>query len=212
MFDDVLNDIIGYIDFLGRVGYTLSLGEIDRAFEPVMSVLCGYTDEPSAPVLSVTLSHEDKTLATVCVAGASDERELSAMCAPLAYMFERLYERCCEYRSHATHETVADAYERSLLYIRDHYTEGISVADVARCTGYSVSYFGYIFKKNRGISANKYITDLQLAKAAELLSATSLSVSDVAERVGFGDANYFSTSFKAQYGLSPRQYRKDKKT
>ncbi len=133
-----------------------------------------------------------------------EEREVLALVRPLSYMFERLWEQCCEYTNYTP---VLDAYSKSLIYIRDHYAEGISVADVAKAIGYSVSYFGYIFKKTRGISANRYISELQLGKACELLRGTALSVSDIAERVGFGDANYFSTAFKARYGLTPRQYR-----
>ncbi len=153
------------------------------------------------------MKHGDKVIVYIHVAGCKARPFDSMMCAltaPLEYMFERLYEECCEFNAH---NTVTDAYKKSLIYIRDHYMEGISVADVAKEIGYSVSYFGYIFKKNRGISANKYINELQLAKATELLLSTSLAVSDIAEKVGFGDANYFSTAFKSQYGMSPRQYR-----
>ena len=133
-----------------------------------------------------------------------DTETVRSIATPLEYMLGRLYELCCE---HSEHNTVLDAYRKSLIYIRDHYTEGISVADVAKGIGYSVSYFGYIFKKNRGISVNNYISELRLDRAAELLVGTAHSVSYVSERVGFGDANYFSTAFKARFGLSPRQYR-----
>ena len=138
-----------------------------------------------------------------------DARTVRSIATPLEYMLSRLYELCCE---HSEHNTVLDAYRKSLIYIRDHYTEGISVADVAKGIGYSVSYFGYIFKKNRGISVNNYISELRLDRAAELLVGTAHSVSYVSERVGFGDANYFSTAFKARFGLSPRQYRERAKT
>ncbi len=139
----------------------------------------------------------------LCPRVPADE-EIRALVRPLSYMLERLFEECCEYTNH---NPVLDAYSKSLIYIRDHYTEGISVADVARAIGYSTSYFGYIFKKTHGVSANRYIADLRLARATELLRGSAFSVSDIAERVGFGDANYFSTAFKAKYGISPRQYR-----
>lgn len=130
---------------------------------------------------------------------------VNAMLTPLCYMLERLYAQCCE---HGAQLPVMDAYRKALVFIRDNYTDGITVADVARAIGYSVSYFGYVFKKNHGSSASRYIADLQLAKAAELLRGTDFSISDIAEKVGFGDANYFSTAFRTRYGVSPRTYRK----
>lgn len=168
---------------------------------------CYFGEEKSV----TAIKHGDKVIVYIHVSDCKSrltEQKAYAIATPLEYMFERLYEECCEYNAH---NTVMDAYKKSLIYIRDHYMEGISVADVAKGIGYSVSYFGYIFKKNRGISANKYINELQLAKATELLIRTSLSVSDIAERVGFGDANYFSTAFRSQYGMSPRQYRNHNK-
>lgn len=151
---------------------------------------------------------EYNALYSVLSSDVPSEKKIRTITAPLEYMLEELYKECCE---RSEHYTVLDAYKRSLMYIREHYTEGISVADVARELGYSVSYFGYIFKRNMGISTNRYITDLQLSKAAELLVNSSYSISAISERVGFGDANYFSTAFKAKFGASPREYRNLKK-
>ncbi len=170
----------------------------------------GYRDRASAgeELLAKFAGSEDegrvRTLYSALCADLPDTGAVLALLRPLSYMLERLYDQCCEYTDHSP---AMDAYSKSLLYIRDHYMEGITVSDVARGIGYSVSYFGYLFKRNRGISANRYISELKLAKATELLRGTAFSVSDIAERVGFGDANYFSTAFKEKYGLSPRQYR-----
>ena len=139
---------------------------------------------------------------------APDGEICHAALAPLSYMLTELYKS--SYNS-SLHTTVEDAYKKSLIYIRDHFTEGISVADVAAELGYSVSYFGYVFKKNMGISANRYITDLQLSRAAELLTSTGSPISYIAEKVGFDDANYFSTAFKARFGTTPRKYREENK-
>ena len=181
---------------LGVSGYAVPILHGGRSIATLR--ILGYTLEEGAGVL-----HKGELSADVPDAGT-----VRSIATPLEYMLGRLYELCCE---HSEHNTVLDAYRKSLLYIRDHYTEGIAVADVAKGIGYSVSYFGYIFKKNRGISVNNYISELRLDRAAELLSGTAHSVSYIAERVGFGDANYFSTAFKAKFGISPRQYREEKR-
>lgn len=210
MFQKTVKDIVAYLDFLRADGYAVSISALDVALEPCLASFILYEAERGVGGIVLPIRHNDRVIVNVHVGGdpLPTQERAHALAAPLCYMFERLFEQCCEYNEH---NTVQDAYHKSLIFIRDHYTEGISVADVARGIGYSVSYFGYIFKKNRGISANKYISELQLAKATELLRSTSASVSDIAERVGFGDANYFSTAFKARYGISPRQYRNQNK-
>lgn len=207
MLERTLHDIIAYLDFLRSRGYSVSISTLDKVLEPCLASFILYqVDASEGEVIAFPIRHGDREIVRIHVAGdpMMSAGELGAALSPLSYMFERLFEECCEY---STHNAVQDAYNKSLIFIRDHYMEGISVADVAKGIGYSVSYFGYIFKKNRGISANRYISDLQLAKATELLRSTALSVSDIAERVGFGDPNYFSTAFKTRYGMSPRQYR-----
>ncbi len=204
MFEKTLQDITDYLDFLRQEGFAISISSLDEALEPCLATFILYEFDYDFDLKDEVLPilHNGKQIVRIHITGR--ENVLASLIKPLKYMFHHLYEQCCEY---SEHNTVLDAYRKSLIYIKEHYMEGISVADVAKGIGYSMSYFGYIFKKNRGISANKYITELQLAKAADLLRSTSVSVSAVSERVGFSDPNYFSTVFKAQYGLSPRQYR-----
>ena len=53
-----------------------------------------------------------------------------------------------------------------------------------------------------------WLNQQRMKFAATLLSTTSLSIVQVSEQVGYLDANNFSTAFKREYKLSPRQYRK----
>ena len=207
MFRQTLQDITKYLDFLRAEGFHISISSLDEALEPCLATFILYEFDDDFDLKSAVLPILYNGKAIVQVHMTKRENALSALITPLRYMFEQLYDQCCEY---SAHNTVIDAYRKSLVYIREHYMEGISVGDVAKGIGYSVSYFGYIFKKNHGISVNKYITELQLAKAADLLKSTNLSIAAVAERVGFTDPNYFSTIFKGMYGVPPRQYRHPK--
>lgn len=62
-----------------------------------------------------------------------------------------------------------------------------------------------------GISPIDLIRDLRFRKAAEMLSETSLTITEIAFQTGFYDSHYFSKSFKQVYGTSPSDYRKGKK-
>ena len=134
-----------------------------------------------------------------------DERALSALSVPLKYMIERLYE---ESRKTTPETNEHDIYKKALQYIKGHYTEGVSIAEISRQIGYSESYFGYAFKKKYKMSVSQYVRELQLAKSKDLLESTSLSIAGVASYVGFDDSNYFSALFKKHFGLSPKEYRR----
>ena len=136
---------------------------------------------------------------------ACEKEKAAFLGVPLGYMLERLYE---ESRKSLAESNENDVYKKALHFIRANYTEGITVADVARHTGYSESYFGYAFKKKYKRSVSLYIRELQLAKAKDLLVDTAFPISAVASYVGFDDSNYFTAIFKKHFGISPKEFRK----
>ncbi len=62
-------------------------------------------------------------------------------------------------------------------------------------------------KAETNLSTSDFIKHIRLEKAKEMLIGTNQSVSQVAYRVGYSDANYFSRSFSKTYGIPPSQYR-----
>ena len=96
----------------------------------------------------------------------------------------------------------------ALRYIDAHLKESISVSELARQCVLSTSRFSHLFKEVTGTGAVNYIHELRISKAAVLLATTGLSVAEVAEKVGFGDAAYFSRVFRKSCGKSPVEYRR----
>ncbi|MDO5479350.1 MAG: helix-turn-helix transcriptional regulator, partial [Clostridia bacterium] len=66
-----------------------------------------------------------------------------------------------------------------------------------------------IFKSAAKTSPIKYINYLRLEKAKNLLSESSLKVSEIAVQVGFSDSFYFSRLFKKETGVSPASFKKN---
>jgi AraC-like DNA-binding protein len=64
-----------------------------------------------------------------------------------------------------------------------------------------------LFKRYLGCPPFQYINKLRLTEAADELTQTDKSVTDIALDLGFNDSNYFSRLFKKHLGLSPREYR-----
>ena len=94
-------------------------------------------------------------------------------------------------------------------YIKEHFGEKITVADIAAHCKTSESNLYTAFRKNFGISPIAYLNNYRLSMAAEHLIDTTLSVNRIAETCGFADALYFSKAFRRAYCLSPSEYRRD---
>ena len=97
----------------------------------------------------------------------------------------------------------------AVAYINAHYTEGnLCVEDLARMCCVSDTYLRKLFVAEYGKTPQRYISDLRLDAATELLRSGYYTVSEIAERCGFSNVNYFSTFIKKETGKSPLQYRK----
>ena len=60
-----------------------------------------------------------------------------------------------------------------------------------------------------GINISDHINNIKLEKAAELLKANQMNISEIAYSLGFSTPNYFSTAFKNKFGVSPKEYKND---
>ena len=87
----------------------------------------------------------------------------------------------------------------------------LSVEEVAHRCAVSPSTLRNIFKSKLGASPAEYRTDMKLRRAQYLLESTSLTVSEISERLSFFDPAYFCKVFKERLGLTPGQYAKNKK-
>jgi signal transduction histidine kinase/AraC-like DNA-binding protein/ABC-type sugar transport system substrate-binding protein len=97
--------------------------------------------------------------------------------------------------------------KQAIAYIQQHYNELISRQDIADTLGVSKNYLGRIFHQELGLSPWEYLIRYRILRAKELLLTTDYSVADVATRVGFETATYFSHIFHREVGCSPRAFR-----
>ena len=103
---------------------------------------------------------------------------------------------------------VRDFYiKEALNYIEQNFQNDISVENIASFCGLNRTYFGRIFKETVGKSPQQFLLSYRMAKAAELLKLTQLSISDIGNAVGYPNQLHFSRAFKNVYGVSPREWR-----
>lgn len=92
-------------------------------------------------------------------------------------------------------------------YIKQNIGRKITISSLADMSGYSQSNFRRIFKEQIGVSPKRYIANLRIEKANQLIKDTSLSLSEVAELIGFTDYFQFATFYKKECGVSPGRNR-----
>jgi len=98
--------------------------------------------------------------------------------------------------------------KKAMDYINQHYSDvNLTLEKLSSQINVSISHLSMLFKKNSGVTFSKYLINIRITKAKELLDTTNLKIVDISEKVGYKDVYYFSHSFKKVTGVSPREYR-----
>jgi len=112
-------------------------------------------------------------------------------------------------RASTGHEVVKDRVASiALNYVRNNYLKPIGVADVVSAVGVSRRVVEMRFREilNRGV--HEELTRLRIEEAKRLISSKNSTVTSIAETCGFSSVHYFSTAFKRETGISPKQFQK----
>ncbi len=106
-----------------------------------------------------------------------------------------------------TSERSASLVERAISYIQAQRRR-ITRAELSEELHYNGNYINDVFLKRTGLTIGSYITIVCMQEAANLLTATDLSVSEIASRLGYDSKANFYEHFKRSYGMTPMEYRR----
>lgn len=96
-------------------------------------------------------------------------------------------------------------------YIERNYMNPITLKDIANYKNISIRTCNSIFQKYIHTSPMQYLIEYRLMKSKQLLEESDLNMTEIANRCGFHSSSYFTEMFKKQYGITPRQYKKEPK-
>lgn len=106
-------------------------------------------------------------------------------------------------------QPLADAgVEEALRFIERHYSDKITLKELADRAYMSVGHFQNQFKKATGQTLNHYVQNVRIAKCCRILATTDKSVQQTANEVGYSDMKFFHSLFRKITGSSPQQYRR----
>lgn len=100
------------------------------------------------------------------------------------------------------------AVEACIRYMDVNYSSHITLAQLAAHVHLHPNYLCAIFKQHSGQTILDYLNTLRIRKARQLLNRGNLSITQVAEQVGFNDTDHFSRTFKSLTGISPSAFKK----
>ncbi|MBP1992501.1 AraC family transcriptional regulator [Paenibacillus eucommiae] len=123
-------------------------------------------------------------------------------------LFEFIYELFSQLQNSKDRGSPSDLVAYALRYIHEHYTEAVTMDQLADLLGCSISYMYRLFKAEIGKSPNDYMIGIRMEQARQYLLTTQLTLREIALSVGYADVYYFSRLFKKQFGVSPLQSRK----
>lgn len=101
----------------------------------------------------------------------------------------------------------SELIQNAIEYIKANYVD-LNEEQCARAMGVSSSYFSRVFKRGMRTSFCAYLTRIKLKEAEKLLLSGDLSMTEIAERVGFSTVSHFIASFRKHYRISPGRYRR----
>ena len=148
-----------------------------------------------------------------------DQAELtpSNIYSRTAYLLEfisLIIDSYCESKkeNRVKHEYPTDMYvDYAANFIRANYAT-VKIADVAKYIGIHRSYLTGIFKKKMRVSPQEYLMLCRLKQACKLLEETNNPIQEIARKVGNDNPLTFSKTFKSYYGISPREFRRQKQS
>ena len=194
-------------------------GEVTAWLHELAEKICGegfYRQEDIVMLMSAfaRLLIQEKNALLLSVEGIDTEedaeqkiREASSM-AEVMELFDRLLEA---FGIHREQETQYSRLVRdTIAYIEQHCRAAeLSVTDIAADMHFSAAHLNVLFRKETGVTVKQYISDYRLNLSKKLLCNPHIKVSEIAERCGYSNANYFSKVFRASENMTPVEYRKE---
>ena len=104
---------------------------------------------------------------------------------------------------------IDERIKNALVYMYENFRSNIVKEDVADAIGISKRSFGPCFYENIGIHFKEYLNNIRLNYCMKLVKCTNMTLTDICFEAGFNSSQYFSSIFKAQFGISPKGVKRD---
>lgn len=98
---------------------------------------------------------------------------------------------------------------QAVEYIEQNYANDLNMAVVSNHISMNYSLFSYSFKQYTGSNFVNFLKDIRMREARKLLADTDMRIIEISQKVGYDNEKHFMKLFKASYGVSPSEYRRN---
>ena len=151
---------------------------------------------------------EAYSLGDAYIQNAENAKTMDELTAISVMMYDDFIRRVHRCRSDPAR---SEAVQKCCDYIEMNLGEKIRASDLAALAGYSEYYITRKFKEETGYFINDYIKFARMERAKLLLQSTDLSILEIAGQLGFATRSYFSQAFREITGMTPTQFREQKR-
>ncbi|HEV2605585.1 MAG TPA: AraC family transcriptional regulator [Microvirga sp.] len=102
--------------------------------------------------------------------------------------------------------------KRATEYMEDRLADDVSLCDLSKLLDLSTFHLCRAFKQSTGLPPYRWRLQRCVERAREMLEGTDLSVTEVAAAVGYDDPSQLAAAFRKALGVSPTQYRRERRT
>lgn len=129
----------------------------------------------------------------------------------IVYLLRSLYKDFSYLNTHNKDNIYSYHIRKAMEYINLNYKSDITLEDISQYLGITKPYFCSLFKKETKKTFTQALNEFRISKSKELLIETDNSLIDIALDIGFNNQNYFNIVFKRFEGMTPLDYRNQKK-
>ena len=172
-------------------------GSSSKAFYDILTARYGHLMHPQK---QISIESALNSLVSLAYDGLLNEYKISAQIHVI--LSELAAQSASEYNPQDTVITQA------ISYLEQHFTEEITVEDLASEVGLSAFYFSRLFRKFTNMSPHAYQIHLRVTLAKQLLASSNQAVERISDSCGFNSPQHFIRCFKQNAGCTPREYRR----
>lgn len=183
-----------------------------RLFETMIdSNIKGFAIDTTVPHGKDIATHLRAASALPRGEGGYELRVLSVVADLWCHLLSYYKERFGDFIPEGAPSRREDDVKRILSFIKAHFAEQLTVADIAKAVGISRSECFKSFRFFTFKTPMEYILDYRLTRAAAMLYETDDTVLQICTRCGFSNSSYFGKRFRERYGVTPLAYRKKRR-
>ena len=118
-------------------------------------------------------------------------------------------DKFCGYDEYDKKEKGLDVIQKTILFMKNHLGDKITIEDITNHVGYSTDHFRMLFQKRTSLTPMEYYRYLKIQKACVYLEDyKGWNIKDIAFKLGYSDPFHFSRAFKQEMDVTPKEYRK----